>query len=84
MNAITKEIEQYTEDDYDQMLNEAYGDFMGYSASEILKSIDPIAYSVGFSDYQENEYFYVCGVCGSEFDNEDEANECCMEEEEEE
>jgi len=37
---------------YDWMLDEVYGDFMGaYSASRVLKAVDPIAYRVGFGDY---------------------------------
>lgn len=37
---------------YDEALGEIYGDFMDtYSASRVLKEIDPIAYRVGFHEY---------------------------------
>lgn len=44
-----------TKEDYDEWLDEAYGDVaiagLTYSTSDALKSCDPIAYRVGFSDY---------------------------------
>lgn len=37
---------------YDEMLDEAYGDFMAaYSASRALKSANPITYYLGFGGY---------------------------------
>lgn len=55
------EIEQY--EMYDEMLDDVYGEIeicgYKYSASNALKSTDPIAYRVGFSDWtaalEENE-----------------------------
>lgn len=38
-------------DQYDEMLDEAHGDFLGYSASQILKEVDPTAYRCGLLDY---------------------------------
>jgi hypothetical protein len=76
-----KEIEKYTEDDYDDMLDEVYGDIeignLTYSTSRVLKEIDPIAYDYGFSDYQE--YVYECSECGETFEDEQDAEECCRE-----
>lgn len=40
-------------DRYDQMLDEVNGDFLGMSASRILKEMDPIAYNCGFSDWAD-------------------------------
>jgi len=84
LEAIEKEVEMYSEDDYDDMLDEVHGEFMGYSASRILKEVDPIAYRCGFSDYQEYKTVYVCPICGEEHEDEDDAKYCCQVEEEEE
>lgn len=44
---------------YDSMLDEAYGNFnigpCEFSASEILKKLDEIAYNVGFDDFLDSE-----------------------------
>ena len=78
-NAIEKE--KYTEEEYDQMLDEM-GDVvigsLSYSASHVLKEVDPIAYRCGFADFQEYEEAYECPVCGREHEDEDEAYECCQ------
>jgi len=41
---------------YDELLDELYGCFavgeISFSASDILYELDPIAYSVGLSDYE--------------------------------
>jgi len=41
-------------DQYDQMLDDLYGEFMGYLPSDILKSVDPIAYRCGLVDYVDS------------------------------
>lgn len=41
-------------DDYDDMLDDVHGDFMGYSASQILKQVDPTAYRCGLLDYVDS------------------------------
>lgn len=84
LEAIEKEVGMYSEDDYDDMLDEVHGEFMGYSASRILKEVNPIAYRCGFSDYQEYKNVYECPICGEEHDYEDDAKYCCQVEEEEE
>ena len=81
MNAI--EVEKYTEEDYDNMLDDCYdplviGDIT-LDASRVLKECDPIAYNCGFSDYQE--YMYECSQCGEKHEVEEEAEDCCKEEE---
>ena len=82
--AIENEVEMYSEEDYDNMLDKVHGEFMGYSASQILKAVDPIAYRCGFSDYQEYKTVYECPICGEEHEDEDDAKYCCQVEEEEE
>jgi hypothetical protein len=76
--------EKYTEDDYDDMLNETYGtvDICGYTydSAYALKELDPTAYNCGFADYQEEEDVYICPICGEEYDDEDDALYCCQDE----
>ena len=38
-------------DQYDEMLDEVHGDFLGMNASYILKKMDPTAYRCGLLDY---------------------------------
>lgn len=79
-----KEIdrEKYTEDDYDEMLDDCYGDVqitgLSYSTSYALKNLDPIAYRCGFADYQEYETVYVCPICEEEHEKVDDARWCCQ------
>ena len=76
-----KEVEKYTEEQYDDMLNDCYGEFMGYDAAYILRSVDPIAYRCGYADFQEYEDKYECPLCANIFDNYDDAKWCCQDEE---
>ena len=39
-----------------------FGD-MEYEPARVLKEVDPIAYSVGFSDWVSNEECEDCGEC---------------------
>ena len=36
---------------YDEMLDEVHGDFLGMNASYILKGMDPVTYRCGLLDY---------------------------------
>ena len=36
---------------YDEMLDDVHGDFLGMNASHILKEMDPVAYRCGLLDY---------------------------------
>ena len=48
-----------TEELYDQMLDECYGDFMNtYPASRTLQEVDPIAYNCGLNDYIDGLELY--------------------------
>ena len=80
---IESEKELYSEEDYDNMLDECYPDikigYISFSASRILSELDPIAYNCGFSDYQKYETIYTCPICGKDHEDEDEAFECCQE-----
>lgn len=51
--------EQQAYDSYDEMLDELHTVKIGsleYSASDVLKKMDPIAYSCGFSDFCDSQY----------------------------
>jgi hypothetical protein len=78
----TKEVEKYTESDYDDMLDECYSDCtiagQHFTTSYALKEIDPIAYQCGFSDFQEYETVYICPICDTEHENEESAKYCCQ------
>ena len=52
---MTQEI---TTEMYDEFLDEIYGEiklgYLTFSPSEIIKTLDPIAYRVGMSDYEDS------------------------------
>lgn len=83
-----EEREKYTEEEYEDILNEIYGDVeicgISFESARALKELDPIAFDCGFADYQEYETVYICPICGEEWEDEDEAMYCCQEEEPEE
>jgi len=47
------------EQDYEDYLNEAYGDIdvcgMSYPAGQVLREIDPTAFDVGFADWSSEQ-----------------------------
>ena len=71
------EVEVFTEEDYDEMLDDCFGPVrvgsLEYSASHVLKKVDPIAYRCGFSDYQE--YRYISTLDGEEYETEQDAKD---------
>lgn len=76
MNAqeITKD-----ERDFEQELNEVYGTVeicgMTFDQGTALKELDPVAFRCALAD---QDIRYKCGECEKEFDDEDEANACCL------
>lgn len=83
--------EELTEKDYDEFLNEVYGDInvcgLKYPASQVLYEVDPIVYRCGMADWESAEYEnrpWICDECGQEYDSEEDAEECCEPEEDEE
>jgi hypothetical protein len=85
MNAIEIEPE-LDEDEVIEQLDEIYGEVdicgMRYSSGQALKELDPIAFREAKLDIENGmEHKWECGVCGEQFDTEDEANECCQPEE---
>lgn len=80
------EIEHEVDDEeYEEFLNELYGDIdvcgLPYPAGHVLHEIDPIAFRCGKVEYEsEQSSRWKCGNCGTEYDDEDEAEDCCKEE----
>ena len=77
MNAQLIEL---AEDEYEDMLTEIYGTVtvcgMEYDSGRLLREIDPTAFRCGMSDEPER---WQCDECDSEFDEQEEAEECCKE-----
>ncbi len=46
-----------------------------FNASRILEELDPIAFSMVNDGMPE---VWVCGECGAKFEDEDDAEHCCM------
>ena len=84
MGRVTEVEDRY--DEYDDYLNEVNETVIissiEYSPSFVLKQVDSIAYSVGYSDYTDAYPQWQCEECGNYFNTEEEAEECCADEEE--
>jgi len=89
MNAIRKEY-TISDSEYEDYLDAIYGDVticgMSYGSGRALQELDPTAFNCGKADHEssvdEDNPTWICGDCGEEFADEDEANECCVIEEE--
>lgn len=79
------EIEM-TDDEYEEFLNDIFKPIsicgIIFSAVRILREMGPIAFHCGKSDEESDRgYTYTCGICGTEYENdEDSAADCCKEE----
>jgi hypothetical protein len=75
MNAYEKE---YTEEDFAEYLDEIYEpiEFAGMTihASD-MRTIDPIMFRCGIA---EMPIVWCCEECDTEYEEEDDANECCQ------
>lgn len=81
VNAIEVET---SKEEYDDMLDDCYpmvviGNIELYP-SRVLRECDPIAYNVGYSDYCSHNEQWDCEECGTRFDTEEDAEECCCSE----
>lgn len=81
------EVEKYTEDQHEDQLRDIYGKVeicgMSFDAANTLRELDPIAFQCSFNDSQEYETKYICPICESEYEEEEDALYCCQTEEEE-
>jgi len=79
MNATLKE---WTDDEVRQYIDELYPEVkignLSFSASRIIEELDPIAFNCISSEMEDR---WICNECGVEYDSEEEAEECCEEEE---
>ena len=83
-----REIEpEMTNEQYKDRLREIYGDEVNvcglkYDSANTLEEIDPIAFRCGKNDIESEEPVkWRCDECDSEYETEEEAEECCKEEE---
>lgn len=78
---VQKEL---TEREFIEVLDDIYGDVkicgMDYSSGQALLELDPIAFRCAKIDYEDglDPDTWECDKCGSEFDDEDDAEHCCM------
>lgn len=74
---------EYTDDEWIEYLDEIYPEVnvcgYYYSSGYLLKLIDPIAFDIGKSDAMRWE----CSECGKVYDEEDNAENCCPEDDDE-
>jgi len=80
MNAVQKEL---SEEDYQEMLTEIYGTVkfghLEFDAGRIIRKLDPTDFRCRMADEPE---IWICGECDTEYGSEEEAQECCKEEDE--
>ena len=91
MNIRKKELSLENDEDaelYERMLGEIWGDTVMICGFEmdpvyILRVMDATAYNTGFNDWSSQEEdenpLWICGECGEDYENEEDAEECCKE-----
>ena len=83
MNPIEIEPE-LDEDEVIDQLDDIYGEVnicgIKYSSGKALLELDPIAFHQSKLDLENNmDIRWECGSCGEQFDNKDDAEDCCKE-----
>lgn len=80
MNAIEVTM---SEEEFEDMLNDCYEPVkicgMEYEQGTALKKLDPVAFRCALSDM---DIQYGCSKCRALYDSEQEAEECCKEDDE--
>lgn len=80
MNATQKEI---TDEEYEDYLNDIYGEVkicgMTFDSGRALKKLDEIAFNCGKNDYESENEIWICEECNKEYNNEEDAENCCKE-----
>lgn len=79
MNATKKILD---DKEFIDALNDMYPDIdicgLTMCQGDILFKCDPIAFLCGKNDYENSDAVpWICSICDSEYDSEDEAEECC-------
>ena len=82
MNAKKIETEM-SDDDLQEMITGLYGTVKigccEFDTGLILRELDPIAFRCSKDDLDDDGEKWICGECETEFDTEEEANDCCKE-----
>ena len=83
------EKEKYTESELEDLAQEVYDQTvnvlgMEMDALRIIKELDEPYYSQLIEGLQKYVDYYICPVCGEEYEEEDDAESCCEEEEDDE
>lgn len=83
MNAH-EETPEIPEKNFEEMLNETYGDVcicgLHYASGTVLRDIDYVAFRCAKNDYEDGlGSVWACEECGTQYCNEDEAEDCCVE-----
>ena len=82
MNAT---VHEWTDEEKRDLLDECYPEVtignLTFSASRIIEKLDPVAFDMTMDGMDDK---WECGFCGAIYDSEEEADECCREDEEEE
>ena len=84
MKATQKELD-YTEEEVEEFLHEIYGNVeicgMAFSSGQALRELDPTAFRMAKLDIEDSHNrvnsIWVCSECGEEYNDEDEADQCC-------
>jgi len=80
-------IDLHDEDEYEEWLNEVFPEEVSicgllYSQSNSLKKLDYCAFREGYNNWINTfENVWECGECFCQHSSEDEAEECCKEDE---
>lgn len=83
LNIEEKEVESFeTEEDFAEYLREVYSEEVNICGMmmdpvSILREMDPIAFRCAMNDAQEYRTVYTCPECDSEYDEREEAIQCC-------
>lgn len=72
--------------DYIDDMSEGDINIMGicFRPSDILREMDSTAYDTGYSEYCDEYGEWECDECGERYETEEEAEECCQEENQDE
>ena len=88
MNAKLQELD-YTDEEVEEFLHEIYGNVeicgMPFSSGRVLRELDPTAFRMAKLDIEDSHNrvnsIWVCSECGERHNGEDEADQCCTNEE---
>ena len=86
MKAYKKEFEP-SDDEYARYLTEIYGEVsicgQMFSAGWALQQLDETAFRIGKGEWEglvtHSQTVWVCDNCGEEYEEKEDANECCSE-----